>query len=236
MSQADTSLQGSAIRGLAETLGLLQEQGILTPTTTLDALNAQLTAGQQAIVDQLVNLEPLDYGVATPYAGDLEPVPADLVKLSGQQYSENGEQKTLGDKHVPRHVFDAYTAMNNAFMAGHPGRRLLVVSCYRSPAYQVSVFVTWLVNAYGGDVGKTIRHASPPRYSQHTIASKAAIDFGNVDGSPSDAHPEDFKETVEYAWLRQHASDFGFYESWLEGNAYGMRAEPWHWQYLGARG
>jgi LAS superfamily LD-carboxypeptidase LdcB len=195
-----------------------------------------LTAGQQSIVGQLVNLEPLDYGVKTPYAGELEPVPADLVKVSGQQYSEDGEQKTLGDKYVPRHVFDAYTAMNNAFMAAHPARTLLVVSCYRSPAYQVSVFVSWLVNAYGGDVGKTIQHASPPRYSQHTIASKTAIDFGNVDGLPSEAHPEGFKETVEYAWLRQYAKDFGFYESWLEGNDYGMRAEPWHWQYLGAAG
>jgi LAS superfamily LD-carboxypeptidase LdcB len=236
MSQADPSRQDSAIRALAETFSLLQERGILTPTTTLDALNAQLTAGQQDIVHQLVNLEPLDYGVKTPYAGELEPVPADLVKVSGQQYAEDGEQKTLGDKYVPRHVFDAYTAMNKAFMAGHPARRLLVVSCYRSPAYQVSVFVSWLVNFYGFDVGKTIRHASPPRYSQHTIASKAAIDFGNVDGSPSDDHPEDFKETVEYAWLRQHARDFGFRESWLEGNDYGMRAEPWHWQYLGADG
>jgi LAS superfamily LD-carboxypeptidase LdcB len=234
MSQADTSLQGSAMRALAETFSLLHRRGILAPTTTLDALNAQLTAAQQAIVDQLVNLEPRDYGVKTPYAGELEPVPPDLVKVSRQQYCEDGEQKILGDKYVPRHVFDAYAAMNNAFMAGHPTRRLLVVSCYRSPAYQVSVFVRWLVNAYGGDVAKTIRHASPPRYSQHTIASKAAIDFGNVDGSPSDAHPEAFKDTVEYAWLRQHANDFGFYESWLEGNDYGMRAEPWHWQYLGA--
>jgi LAS superfamily LD-carboxypeptidase LdcB len=236
MSQAGTSLQDSAIRALAETFSLLKERGILTPTTTLDALNAVLTTGQQSIVDQLVNLVPLDYGVKTPYAGELEPVPADLVEVSGQQYCEDGEQKTLADKYLPRHVFDAYTAMNSAFMAGHPARRLLVVSCYRSPAYQVSVFVSCLLNTYGGDVGKTIRHASPPRYSQHTIASKAAIDVGNVDGSPSDAHPEDFKETVEYAWLRQHANAFGFYESWLEGNDYGMRAEPWHWQYLGAGG
>jgi hypothetical protein len=236
MSQAGSYLQASAIRALAETFTLLKERGVLTPTTTLDALNAHLTGGQRSLAGQLLNLEPLDYGVKTPYAGELEPVPADLVKVSGQQYTENGEQKTLADKYVPRHIFDAYNAMNNAFMAGHPNRGLLVVSCYRSPAYQVFVFVSHLLNTYGGDVARTIRHASPPRYSQHTIASKAAIDFGNVDGSPSDAHPEDFEATAEYAWLRQHANAFGFYESWLEGNDYGMRAEPWHWQYLGAGG
>jgi len=43
-------------------------------------------------------------------------------------------------------------------------------------------------------------------------------------------------QPVECAWLRQHANAFGFCESWLEGNDYGMRAEPWHWQYLGAGG
>ncbi len=64
----------------------------------------------------------------------------------------------------------------------------------------------------------TVRHASPPRYSQHTIASKAAIDFKNVDGVPSGYRPEFFKDTVEYAWLRQHGAEFGFHESWQEGN------------------
>jgi LAS superfamily LD-carboxypeptidase LdcB len=75
------------------------------------------------------------------------------------------------------------------------------------------------------------RHASPPAYSQHTIASKAAIDFKNVDGSPSDTDPGDFAYTAEYAWLREHAVQFQFYESWPPGNEFGMRAEPWHWQY-----
>jgi hypothetical protein len=121
--------------------------------------------------------------------------------------------------------------MNEAFMAGHANRKLLIGSCYRSPAYQVVVFINWLINGYHGDIAKTIRHASPPNYSQHTIASKAAIDFVNVDGSPSGDHPEDFKDTVEYAWLRRYGGEFSFYESWPEGNEFGMRAEPWHWQY-----
>jgi LAS superfamily LD-carboxypeptidase LdcB len=81
------------------------------------------------------------------------------------------------------------------------------------------------------DIAKPIRHASPPRYSQHTIAGQAAIDFRNIDGSPSSDTLEGFKDTVKYAWLRQHGEEFSFYESWPEGNKYGMRAEPWHWQY-----
>jgi hypothetical protein len=55
--------------------------------------------------------------------------------------------------------------------------------------------------------------------------------FKNVDGSPSDTDPGDFACTAEYAWLREHAVHFQFYESWPPGNEFGMRAEPWHWQY-----
>lgn len=231
MSDPITSFDESTLAAFPATFELLEEQGILTPTVTLDRLRTLLSADQQAIVDQIVDLDPRDYGVNTPYAGDLEPVPADLVKVSGQQYTEHGEQKTMGEKYVPQHIFDAYVRMNDAFMTEHRARTLLIQSCYRSPAYQVVVFIDWLINGYGGDIATTIRHASPPRYSQHTIASKAAIDFKNVDGSPSSGHLEGFKDTIEYAWLCQHGSEFSFYESWPEGNEYGMRAEPWHWQY-----
>ena len=149
----------------------------------------------------------------------------------GRITREHGELRTLGDKYVPRPVFEQFTPMNDAFAGEHPGRRLLIQSCYRSPAYQVAVFVGLLVTRYDGDIGRTIRHASPPSYSQHTIGSKAAIDFKNVDGSPSAGDPGDFAATAEYAWLRQHAAAFRFHESWPPGNEFGMLAEPWHWQY-----
>jgi hypothetical protein len=231
MSDPIASFDESILKTFPVTFRSLEDQGILTPTVTLDRLRDLLSTGQQAIVDQIINLKPQDYGVKTPYAGDLEPVPADLVRVGGQQYTEHGERKTLKEKYIPRHIFGAYVRMNEAFMAGHPNRKLLIGSCYRSSAYQVVVFINWLINGYHGDIARTIRHASPPNYSQHTIASKAAIDFVNVDGSPSGDHPEDFKDTVEYAWLRRHAGEFSFYESWPEDNEFGMRAEPWHWQY-----
>jgi hypothetical protein len=231
MSDHAASFDSETMATFPATVELLEKQGILTPTITLDQLRASVSAAQRAIVDQIIELDPRDYGVRTPYAGDLEPVPADLVRVSGQRYTVHGEPKTLSDKYVPRPVFDAYVRMNDAFAADHPGRALLIQSGYRSPAYQVVVFIDWLLNFYDGDIGATIRHASPPAYSQHTIASKAAIDVKNVDGSPSSDHPEDFKDTLEYAWLRRRAGEFRFYESWPEGNEFGMRAEPWHWQY-----
>jgi hypothetical protein len=226
-----TAFDESELSSLLARFDQLEEKGILTPTMTLDRLRSSLSADQRVIVDQIIDLKPADYGVRTPYAGDLEPVPSGLVRVSGQQYTEQGTLKTIGDKYVPPRIFAAYTRMNEAFMADHRDRKLLIQSCYRSPAYQVAVFISWLITAYHGDIAETIRHASPPSYSQHTIASKAAIDFKNIDGSPSVDHPEDFKQTIEYAWLRRRGREFSFYESWPEGNQFGMRAEPWHWQY-----
>lgn len=235
MSRPINSFNQTVLETFPGTFNQLKEQGLLTPTITLEKLKASVNAEQRAVIEQILALKPQDYGVKTPYAGDLEPVPEDLVVMSGQQYVENGIPKTLDDKYVPRHIFEAYRRMNDSFMADHPNRKLLILACYRSPAYQVVVFINWLINGYQGDIAKTIRHASPPNYSQHTIASKAAIDFKTIDGSPSDNNPEDFKATVEYAWLRQHANSFGFYESWQEGNEFGMRAEPWHWQFRGSQ-
>jgi D-alanyl-D-alanine carboxypeptidase len=225
------SFNEDLLRGLLARLDQLEADGVLTPVITLGRLRELLDGRQWGLVEQVIGLRPADYGVTAPYAGDLEPVPPDLVKVCGQQFIHHGERRTLGDKYVPRDVFTWYTKLNKAFADEHPGRRLLIQSCYRSPAYQVAVFVSWLATRYEGDIRRAIQHASPPAYSQHTIASKAAIDFKNVDGAPSEADPADFACTVEYAWLRQHAVTFRFHESWPPGNEFGMRAEPWHWQY-----
>ena len=32
-----------------------------------------------------------------------------------------------------------------------------------------------------------------------------------------------------YRWLRQHAGQFGFVESYPRDNKFGVIAEPWHW-------
>lgn len=144
MSDPIASFDESTLNTFPALFESLDEQGILTPIVTLDHLRARLSADQRAIVDQIMNLKPHDYGVNTPYAGDLEPVPANLVRISHQQYTEHGEQKTLGSKYVPRHIFAAYVRMNDAFTAEHADRKLLVQSCYRSPAYQIVVFIDWL--------------------------------------------------------------------------------------------
>lgn len=224
-----------ALRSLQVTLASLKEQGTLTPLMTLEALKKSVNAVQRQIIEQVIKLNPRDYNVDLPYAGDLEPVPTDLEVVRNQHYFNGANRKVLDDVYVPRHIYENYLRMNDVFKSVCADRSLLIGACYRSPAYQVVVFINWLTNTYDGDVSQAIRHVSPPSYSQHTIASKAAIDFQTIDGAPSDHHPEKFRETSEYVWLSERALDFGFFESWPEGNRFGMRAEPWHWQFLGKR-
>ena len=151
--------------------------------------------------------------------------------MSGQQYNQHGQRGTLADKYVPRHVSPGYLALNEAFTDEHPGHRLLhrlVLPLPRLPGCRLRQLARYpLPGRYR--TGNPARLT--PAYSQHTIASKAAIDFKNVDGAPSDTDPADFARTAEYAWLREHAGRFRFHESWPPGNKFGMRAEPWHWQY-----
>jgi LAS superfamily LD-carboxypeptidase LdcB len=215
---------------LSEIFKELRKKGILTPAITIAQLEALLTPDQRHVIDVIQKLNPTDYGVHIPFEG-LEPVPPKLVHVSGQHYKLNGESKTHTTQLVPEDVFDAYTSMNSEFKALHPDRSLLIGSAYRSPAYQIVTFINWCATAYEGDIGRTVRHVSPPAYSQHTSSSRTAIDFLNMDGSPTPDHPEDFRETVEYEWLKQNAGKYKFFESWKEGNKFGMRAEPWHWRY-----
>lgn len=233
MAYAPARFGPTVLKSFPAIFSELKKRDLFTPTLTIEQLKEFLDADQGSIVDQIISLNPEDYGVKTPYAGDLEAVPLDLIVVCGQQYTEDGKLKTLDDKYVPRHIYQVFAQMNSAFIAECPKRKLLIESCYRSPAFQVLVFIYNLLHTYKGDVAKTIRRVSPPTYSQHTIASKAAIDFKNIDGSPSEGTPEDFRQTLEYAWLQKHANEFGFYESWRPENKFGMMAEPWHWQFLG---
>ncbi len=46
---------------------------------------------------------------------------------------------------------------------------------------------------------------------------------------------DDFKKSPEYAWLSQHAWEYGFIQSYPEGKEAitGYIAEPWHYRYVG---
>jgi D-alanyl-D-alanine carboxypeptidase len=107
--------------------------------------------------------------------------------------------------------------------------KLRGVSCYRTIAYQRSVFCR--AHEACGDAASRARDVGPPGYSEH--ATGYAIDFG-VHPSPGCADLEwCMASTPAGLWLIAHARDFGFELSFPASNKQNVGWEPWHWRWVG---
>ena len=64
-----------------------------------------------------------------------------------------------------------------------------------------------------------------PRHSEHNIA--LSVDFNYVN--------EEFEHTKAFAWLVEHAADYGFILRYPKDKVEktGVNYEPWHWRYVG---
>ena len=98
-----------------------------------------------------------------------------------------------------------------------------IVSAFRSPGYQAGIWQRKLA------VGKRSLQAlgkvsAPPGRSEHH--SGRALDLAS---GPGPVLESSFARTDAYRWLRQHAGQFGFVESYPRDNTFGVIAEPWHW-------
>ena len=101
---------------------------------------------------------------------------------------------------------------------------LEAISGYRSHAYQLGIFRRKL--ARGQTVAEILAVNAAPGYSEHH--SGAAMDIGTT-GEP--AAEESFERTAAFAWLAEHAGEFGFMMSYPRDNAHGIVYEPWHWRW-----
>lgn len=99
------------------------------------------------------------------------------------------------------------------------GIKLIVDSGFRSVWYQKLIIKRRLEK--GEDFKKLITFVAPPGYSEHHTGR--AVDF-----VPSEAR---FAYTETYKWLKEHAGEFGFYETWPEDSTGEIPWESWHWVY-----
>jgi D-alanyl-D-alanine carboxypeptidase len=165
----------------------------------------------------------------------LEEPSANLAVITGQTiivHTTDGETKehVVPTKYLPDPAYQDFLRLNDA-IERQIGRRLLIASGYRSPAYQAVVFLGSAIH-HNFDLAVTGRLVALPGYSQHGLASSPAIDVSatEVDENVLDI---EFAKSEEYTWLMQHASEFNYYLSYPEGNADGVSFEPWHWQWRG---
>ncbi len=164
--------------------------------------------------------------------GLLKPDQQSLQVLAGQTYSWKGETRAIPPQFLPRWAYEAFQEMMSA-MQRDLGKKLLVESGYRSPAYQLYQFLFYLPK-HGYSVSETRRWVALPGHSEHGNPDRQAFDFISQEGINGDSEgqkPEDFAKLPEYAWLVQNAGKYGFelsYPQVTQDSTY----EPWHWRFV----
>ena len=153
--------------------------------------------------------------------------------MEGQTYLKGGKQETVAPQYLPEETFWAYERMMRA-MKQDLGKRLLVESGYRSPAYQLYTFLYYLPKHHYS-LKETGHWIALPGYSEHGAPHRQAIDFINEEGINGEDNVEEFARLPEYEWLLKKAKNFGFELSYprKKGN---VTFEPWHWRYVNAEG
>ena len=195
---------------------------------TWEQLYAPLTPAQRAFLDEFRALRGETLGATSHYFGE-PPEPLDLVQVGRQEILQSGAAKPLDPQYLPRPALAAYRRMMDALQA-ELGTRLLVESGYRSGAYQLYLFLSYLPK-HGDSIRETNRFVALPGHSEHGYPPRQAIDFINEAGINGEDHPEQFEALPEYAWLQQHAKTFGFVLSYPRDNPFHTSFEPWHWHF-----
>jgi hypothetical protein len=151
-----------------------------------------------------------------------------LVLLDNQSIFRNGRAKAIPPQYVTQAVYDAYIRMNQR-MQKDLGTILRIESGYRSPAYQLYLFLSHLPR-YRFNMAKTNRHVALPGQSEHGSLQNPAIDLINATGINGENNPRNFRLLPEYRWMTLHAAGYGFKLSFPEATTESA-FEPWHWRY-----
>lgn len=192
-------------------------------------LNSLLSKSELKIIKRVLEINPRKYDFKGDRLG-IQSIPNNLTRINDQHYIFKRKKHDISTQYLLKQVLKNYQALNKS-LAKDIGKKLLVGSAYRSPAYQVITFFHYL-NVYDFDFEKTMKRVAMPAFSEHCSLSRPAIDFITKNGLPSDKHPLNFARSPEYRWLRKNANQFGFEESYPKNNTVGIMFEPWHWRLI----
>ena len=115
---------------------------------------------------------------------------------------------------------DAWAEMHTAAAANHIS--VQPVSGFRSVDYQADLIRAKLRR--GTSIDDILRVNMAPGFSENQ--SGRALDVTTEEELPL---TERFAATPAFAWLSEHAWEFGFSLSYPRDNPQGIAYEPWHW-------
>lgn len=168
-----------------------------------------------ASADPLLILANKDNPLPSDYAPD-------LAYLEGGSYQMQSEAAAAFDR------------MKNA--ANATGLHLMACSTYRSVERQTELFNAeiqkWM--GQGMDEAAAREQAATvvmvPGCSEHNTG--LAVDVGSITNQRVE---EDFENEPEFAWLQEHAAEYGFILRYPADKVEvtGVTYEPWHYRYVG---
>ncbi|MDR0991914.1 MAG: M15 family metallopeptidase [Ruminococcus sp.] len=206
--------------------------GIGTDVQTAGS-SGEITSGDDSSVN--VSTPPADAVIDNEWAlylvNEKNPLPSD--------YDETIET-TLVFSDFRDYYFDSRAASYLTTMiedAAADGVNLYIVSTYRSQEYQKENFersVAERMSAgmdYDAAYADTLREVTLPGYSEHNAGIAADI----MTPSYTSMNDDGFKTTEAYAWLSEHAAEYGFILRYPEGkeDVTGIIYEPWHYRFVG---
>jgi D-alanyl-D-alanine carboxypeptidase len=173
------------------------------------------SAGQTECVDSFL-VDSTYYSVPELWCGlavdsAMAADPASLVRIPEEYCYESYRI------YVTPETRDAFVRMAQAATADSVN--LIADSGYRSARFQERIFRRRLKE--GESIEEILIKVAPPGYSEHQTGR--AFDL-----VPSEAV---FAHSEAYAWLIQHAAEFGFYETYPQNDSTSYPWEAWHWLY-----
>lgn len=184
----------------------------IAPPTPIE----HLAPRKQKRVFEFVQIDGENYTVPYPWRGKkIAQKSPDQATLQQIPIEFTKDQSKL---FVQKEVSAAFITM--ALAAREDNIHLIVHSAFRSVWYQRKIFTNLM--AEGRTWDDLVRYVAPPGYSEHML------------GVAVDLYPSNwrFAETPEYAWLKEHAAEYNFTESYPEFNQEGFPWEAWHWKYV----
>jgi len=156
---------------------------------------------------------------------DLPPLPPSYADRM-PRVDEASEFAFVGLDHMERDAFliplaaAAWKRMKLA--AATDGVELILVSAFRSIARQAALVAGKL--SKGMTLEEALEYSAYPGFSEHHSGN--AVDIGTTGACHLE---EEFESTPAFAWLCEHAADFGFTMTYPRDNQFGIAYEPWHW-------
>jgi len=225
LEPAEEALHAAILAALDPSISAMKKDGTAI-LLTWEQLYRPLTPEQRAFLDAFRKLKASELGATSHYFGEVK---AEVEPVGPQQVIKEGVPTPLDPQYLPSWALEGYNAMMEA-MQKDLGKQLLVESGYRSPAYQLYLFLFYMPK-HGYSIVETNKFVALPGHSEHGYPPRQAIDFINETGINGEDHPEEFEALPEYAWLQEHARDFEFFLSYPRDNPDHTAFEPWHWHY-----